>query len=146
MHVVIYDSLSSSGCPMITYTHPVANDLSIKTLVAKLLQMYIYNDIVHTHTCTHTHSLTHTHTHTHSRTHTHSHTHTLTHSHTHSPTHRLKSLLQVLAASQAGRDVVYFTFSDRGLQNDLCTIHRRLVQHKITVGQVRNGTTVIATV
>ena len=49
---------------------------------------------------------------------------------------RLKSLLQLMAASHAGRDVVYFTFGDRIFQRDLCTLLRQLVQNKISVGQV----------
>ena len=37
---------------------------------------------------------------------------------------RLKALLQLMAAAVAGRDVVYFTFTDRELQEDLFTMHR----------------------
>ena len=44
-----HDPLSSSGYPMITYTHPLASNLSIKTSVARRLQTN-----PHTHTHTHT--------------------------------------------------------------------------------------------
>ena len=50
--------------------------------------------------------------------------------------YRLKGLLQVMAASEAGRDTAYFTFGDRSLQHDLCTLHRQLIQHNVSVGQV----------
>ena len=36
----------------------------------------------------------------------------------------LKALLQLMAAAVAGRDVVFFTFGDRELQEDLFTMHR----------------------
>ena len=34
----VHDPLSSSGYPMIIYTHPIADNLPIKTLVARQLQ------------------------------------------------------------------------------------------------------------
>ena len=37
---------------------------------------------------------------------------------------RLKALLQLMAAAVSGRDVVYFTFGDRQLQEDLFSMHR----------------------
>ncbi|CAI8035619.1 Poly(ADP-ribose) glycohydrolase, partial [Geodia barretti] len=40
---------------------------------------------------------------------------------------RLKALLQWLAASAAGRDVVYFTFGDKGLRQDLHVLQEELV-------------------
>ena len=49
---------------------------------------------------------------------------------------RLKALLQCLAASVAGRDVVFFTFGDRGLQQDIHILHQQLTNCKISVGDV----------
>lgn len=37
---------------------------------------------------------------------------------------RLKALLQLMAAAVAERDVVYFTFGDRQLQEDLFLMHQ----------------------
>lgn len=50
--------------------------------------------------------------------------------------YRLKSLLQLMAAAVAGRDVVYFTFGDSKLQKDLSVLHCALVKCGVTVGQV----------
>ena len=49
---------------------------------------------------------------------------------------RLKSLLQLMAAAVADRDVAYFTFGDCKLQKELSSLHSSLVKHGITVGQV----------
>lgn len=49
---------------------------------------------------------------------------------------RLKALLQWLAASAAGRDVVYFTFDDVSLQEDMHILQQKLVDCQATVGAV----------
>ncbi|XP_044033951.1 poly(ADP-ribose) glycohydrolase isoform X2 [Siniperca chuatsi] len=49
---------------------------------------------------------------------------------------RLKALLQMLAAAEAGRDVAYFTFGDSQLMTDVHNMHSFLTQRKITVGDV----------
>ncbi|XP_070783316.1 poly(ADP-ribose) glycohydrolase-like [Enoplosus armatus] len=49
---------------------------------------------------------------------------------------RLKALLQMLAAAEAGRDVAYFTFGDSKLMTDVHNIHSFLTQKKISVGEV----------
>ncbi len=50
--------------------------------------------------------------------------------------HRLKSVLQLMAASEAGRDVVYFTFGDEELQQDLASLYTMLTQNSVTIAQV----------
>ncbi|XP_070707586.1 poly(ADP-ribose) glycohydrolase-like [Pempheris klunzingeri] len=49
---------------------------------------------------------------------------------------RLKALLQMLAAAEAGRDVAYFTFGDSQLMTDVHNMHSFLIQRKFSVGQV----------
>ncbi|KAM3592724.1 uncharacterized protein V6R79_024003 [Siganus canaliculatus] len=49
---------------------------------------------------------------------------------------RLKALLQMLAAAEAGRDVAYFTFGDRELMADVFKMHSFLTQKKMSVGEV----------
>ena len=49
---------------------------------------------------------------------------------------RLKALLQWLAASAAGRDAVYFTFGDKGLQKDLHILQHELGGDTVSVGAV----------
>uniref|UniRef100_A0A8C9XDR3 poly(ADP-ribose) glycohydrolase n=1 Tax=Sander lucioperca TaxID=283035 RepID=A0A8C9XDR3_SANLU len=49
---------------------------------------------------------------------------------------RLKALLQMLAAAEAGRDVAYFTFGDSQLMTDVHKMHSFLTQRKISVGEV----------
>ncbi|XP_056895215.1 poly(ADP-ribose) glycohydrolase [Takifugu flavidus] len=49
---------------------------------------------------------------------------------------RLKALLQMLAAAEAGRDVAYFTFGDSQLMTDVHNIHSFLTLNNITVGEV----------
>nr|XP_032814975.1 poly(ADP-ribose) glycohydrolase isoform X1 [Petromyzon marinus] len=49
---------------------------------------------------------------------------------------RLKALLQMLAASEAGRDIAYFTFGDRNLEDDFRNIHGFLQNQDRTVGEV----------
>jgi len=49
---------------------------------------------------------------------------------------RLKFLLQLMAASQAGRELVYYTAGDKKLQAEFVTMYRILSRRKCTVGQV----------
>lgn len=49
---------------------------------------------------------------------------------------RLKALLQMLAAAEAGRDVVYFTFGDELLMRDVHRMHTLLTEQNITVGVI----------
>ncbi|XP_040922663.1 poly(ADP-ribose) glycohydrolase isoform X2 [Toxotes jaculatrix] len=49
---------------------------------------------------------------------------------------RLKALLQMLAAAEAGRDVAYFTFGDSQLMTDVHNMHSFLTQRNIGVGEV----------
>ncbi|XP_036936356.1 poly(ADP-ribose) glycohydrolase isoform X1 [Acanthopagrus latus] len=49
---------------------------------------------------------------------------------------RLKALLQMMAAAEAGRDVAYFTFGDSQLMTDVHNMHSFLTQRKISVGVV----------
>lgn len=49
---------------------------------------------------------------------------------------RLKALLQMLAAAEAGRDVAYFTFGDSQLMTDVHNMHTFLSQRNISVGEV----------
>ncbi|XP_059181255.1 poly(ADP-ribose) glycohydrolase isoform X2 [Centropristis striata] len=51
---------------------------------------------------------------------------------------RLKALLQMLAAAEAGRDVAYFTFGDSQLMTDVYKMHSFLIQRNISVGEVYN--------
>nr|CAD7393435.1 unnamed protein product [Timema cristinae] len=48
----------------------------------------------------------------------------------------LKALLQLMAAGQADRDLVYFTFGDAQLRDDIYEIHAMLTNHGITVGEL----------
>lgn len=48
---------------------------------------------------------------------------------------RLKALLQMLAAAEAGRDVAYFTFGDSKLMTDVHNMHSFLTQRNISVGE-----------
>ncbi len=41
-----------------------------------------------------------------------------------------------MAASEAKRDVVYFTFGDERLQTDIASLHALITRNKVTVGQV----------
>ncbi|XP_040176671.1 poly(ADP-ribose) glycohydrolase isoform X2 [Rana temporaria] len=49
---------------------------------------------------------------------------------------RLKALIQLLAASETGRDVVYFTFGDKELMNDVYRMYSFLSKQNKTVGEV----------
>uniref|UniRef100_A0A3B5QQZ4 poly(ADP-ribose) glycohydrolase n=1 Tax=Xiphophorus maculatus TaxID=8083 RepID=A0A3B5QQZ4_XIPMA len=49
---------------------------------------------------------------------------------------RLKALIQMLAAAEAGRDVAYFTFGDNQLMTDVHNMHSFLTQRNISVGEV----------
>ncbi|KAM9412303.1 poly(ADP-ribose) glycohydrolase-like isoform 1-T1 [Salvelinus alpinus] len=48
---------------------------------------------------------------------------------------RFKALLQILAASEAGRDVAYFTFGDSALMKDVYDMHYFLTQRHVSVGK-----------
>lgn len=47
---------------------------------------------------------------------------------------RLKALLQLMAAAEAGRDVAYFTFGDADLMRDVHDLHTFLTDRQVTVG------------
>lgn len=49
---------------------------------------------------------------------------------------QLKSLLQILSAAEAKRDIAYFTFGDTGLRDSINDIHSFLKNHEITVGKL----------
>ncbi|XP_020652509.3 poly(ADP-ribose) glycohydrolase [Pogona vitticeps] len=49
---------------------------------------------------------------------------------------RLKALIQMMAAAEAGRDVVYFTFGDAELMRDIYSMHTFLIEKGQTVGDV----------
>uniref|UniRef100_A0A8B9LAD4 poly(ADP-ribose) glycohydrolase n=1 Tax=Astyanax mexicanus TaxID=7994 RepID=A0A8B9LAD4_ASTMX len=48
---------------------------------------------------------------------------------------RLKALLQLMAAAEAGRDVAYFTFGDADLMRDVHDLHTFLTDRQVTVGK-----------
>ncbi|XP_054605219.2 poly(ADP-ribose) glycohydrolase isoform X3 [Nothobranchius furzeri] len=52
---------------------------------------------------------------------------------------RLKALIQMLAAAEAGRDVAYFTFGDSQLMTDVYNMHSFLTQRNISVGRLLRG-------
>uniref|UniRef100_A0A8C6NPR5 poly(ADP-ribose) glycohydrolase n=1 Tax=Nothobranchius furzeri TaxID=105023 RepID=A0A8C6NPR5_NOTFU len=47
---------------------------------------------------------------------------------------RLKALIQMMAAAEAGRDVAYFTFGDAQLMRDVHEMHTFLTERQVTVG------------
>ncbi|KAJ9574355.1 hypothetical protein L9F63_025999, partial [Diploptera punctata] len=49
---------------------------------------------------------------------------------------KLKALLQLMAASQAGRSLAYFTFGDTQLRDEIFHIYTFLTDHQVTVGQL----------
>ncbi|XP_060097036.1 poly(ADP-ribose) glycohydrolase [Heteronotia binoei] len=49
---------------------------------------------------------------------------------------RLKALIQLMAAAEAGRDIVYFTFGDAELMRDIYSMHTFLTEKGQTVGDV----------
>ncbi|XP_063814922.1 poly(ADP-ribose) glycohydrolase-like isoform X2 [Pseudophryne corroboree] len=49
---------------------------------------------------------------------------------------RLKALIQLLAAAETGRDVVYFTFGDKELMHDVYDMHRFLTEQDKSVGDI----------
>ncbi|KAE8591366.1 hypothetical protein XENTR_v10018426 [Xenopus tropicalis] len=49
---------------------------------------------------------------------------------------RLKALIQFLAAAEAGRDLVYFTFGDRELMKDIYLMYSFLTEKNKTVGDI----------
>ncbi|XP_038641456.1 poly(ADP-ribose) glycohydrolase-like [Scyliorhinus canicula] len=48
----------------------------------------------------------------------------------------LKALIQLMAAAQAERDVVYFTFGDTALEGSIRELHQFLQRKEVTVGQL----------
>lgn len=49
---------------------------------------------------------------------------------------KLKVLLQLMAAAVAGRSMVYFTFGDKVLRNEIAEMYWHFVQHNIDIGQI----------
>uniref|UniRef100_A0A7N8XVG8 poly(ADP-ribose) glycohydrolase n=1 Tax=Mastacembelus armatus TaxID=205130 RepID=A0A7N8XVG8_9TELE len=49
---------------------------------------------------------------------------------------RLKVLIQLMAAAEAGRDVAYFTFGDAELMKDVHKMHTFLTERQVTVGRL----------
>ncbi|XP_075697874.1 poly(ADP-ribose) glycohydrolase isoform X2 [Rhinoderma darwinii] len=49
---------------------------------------------------------------------------------------RLKALIQLLAAAETGRDVVYFTFRDKELMHEVHRMHSFLVENNKSVGDI----------
>ncbi|XP_029466558.1 poly(ADP-ribose) glycohydrolase [Rhinatrema bivittatum] len=49
---------------------------------------------------------------------------------------RLKALLQMMAAAEAGRDVVYFTFGDSELMREIYNMHTFLIERGQTVADI----------
>lgn len=49
---------------------------------------------------------------------------------------RLKALVQLMAAAEAGRDVAYFTFGDAQLMRDIHEMHKFLTERRVTVGRL----------
>lgn len=49
---------------------------------------------------------------------------------------RLKALIQLMAAAEAGRDVAYFTFGEAGLMVDVHKMHTFLRDKQVTVGRL----------
>lgn len=45
------------------------------------------------------------------------------------------ALIQLLAAAETGRDVVYFTFNDKELMHEVHRMHSFLVENNKTVGE-----------
>ncbi|XP_078095384.1 poly(ADP-ribose) glycohydrolase-like [Mustelus asterias] len=49
---------------------------------------------------------------------------------------KLKALIQMMAAARAGRDVIYFTFGDTALEENIHEMHQFLQRKDFTVGQL----------
>lgn len=49
---------------------------------------------------------------------------------------QLKSLLQLIAATETGRDLAYFTFGEVELRDTIASIHKFLVDNDVTVGKL----------
>lgn len=47
---------------------------------------------------------------------------------------KLKVLIQLMAAAVAGRSMVYFTFGDTKLRDDVAAMYAHLVHHDIDIG------------
>uniref|UniRef100_A0A672GYP4 poly(ADP-ribose) glycohydrolase n=1 Tax=Salarias fasciatus TaxID=181472 RepID=A0A672GYP4_SALFA len=50
---------------------------------------------------------------------------------------RLKALIQLMAAAEAGRDVAYFTFGDAQLMKEVHKMHSFLTERRVRVGKTR---------
>uniref|UniRef100_A0A8C4ZZK0 poly(ADP-ribose) glycohydrolase n=1 Tax=Gadus morhua TaxID=8049 RepID=A0A8C4ZZK0_GADMO len=53
---------------------------------------------------------------------------------------RLKALIQLMAAAEAGRDMAYFTFRDAQLMRDVHEMHTFLTERQTTVGRTHTHT------
>lgn len=51
---------------------------------------------------------------------------------------QLKSLIQLMAAAECGRQLAYFTFGDTRLRDELASLHELLVESKVEVGALFN--------
>ena len=49
---------------------------------------------------------------------------------------QLKSLIQLMAASLCNRDIVYFTFNDKKLCNEIQRVYNKLVEFDVSVGDL----------
>lgn len=49
---------------------------------------------------------------------------------------RLKAMIQLMAAAEAGRDMAYFTFGDAQLMRDVHKMHTFLTERQVTVGRL----------
>ena len=50
----------------------------------------------------------------------------------------MKSLLQLMAAAENGRDVLYFTFGDEKLRDEIFDVFTMLKSRKVSVGSLYN--------
>ncbi|VDM83670.1 unnamed protein product, partial [Strongylus vulgaris] len=48
----------------------------------------------------------------------------------------LKSLIQILAAAKAGKDLIYYTFNDPKLEKSLIEQYEKMVDMHATIGQI----------
>ena len=55
---------------------------------------------------------------------------------------QLKSLIQLMAAAENGRDTLYLTFGDEKLRDDLTDIYNLLVSKNVSVGSLYNVGTI----
>lgn len=54
---------------------------------------------------------------------------------------QLKSLIQLMAASQNGRDILYFTFGDEKLRDEIYDIFLLLKNRNVNIGRLYNVST-----